>query len=1131
MDMIWMPKSILSGFFRYFNVLLDCLYMHRSLQRSLAACIFLLFLFSVHTAESQVSKQSFGKNRIQYKSFDWSYYSSENFEVYYYGRSEDLAKKTIEYIESEFSRITETIGYFPFSKTRVFLYNSVSDRQQSNVGVRGRDFTVGGETNFIKSQLELAYTGDFASFKKKTVFSITDMLIQEMLYGGNIAEMFQTSFTTPIPIWFTAGISSYVANGWSKESDDAARDFVANNSQNKFVKLGPEMNVFLGQSIWNFITQRYGQRSISNVLNLARIIRNEENSIERTLGIPYSQFLIEWRSFYSGIAVTVAEDNEVPNADFVVSGKNRKDFTFTDIKFSPSGDHFAYAALDDGRFQVEVVDTRSQEISTVYKAGVRLINQEIDPSLPLLSWVDSTTLGVIYAEEGVNILVAKRLGTKGEQKINIPLLSNIQSFEFKEGGRVAVMTGDINGISDVFVYNLVRGQVRRITDDNFDERDVTYVSETNQIIFSSNRNTDSVFVSGPEKLEEVETNQFNLYSYDLDFPDSSFVKLTNALASNLKSFSPNLVDVYYLSDQQGVNNIFRHNISDTISTQVSNFSYSIKDYSFDPKNQRLAFISIADGRESVFYQNFDGIASKFSAVTPRRALEVSKVLAERRKDNIASNPALLDSIKKELSIINSTPPEQKLDSLKEGAINTENYQFKSESKVDTRDYQFEKPEDDPTVAGRDFLSIYQNNGAGQGIQGPFPYENRFQTDNLVTSVVIDEIKGWSAVTEIEMSDYLENHRFRGGLEFPTTLNRGYEVFAEYEYLKERIDLRVKYHRNSLVALNRQIFLDQRYNLDRLELGLSYPISQKLRATATPSYIQTRFLDRDFRLLIPVTAVNPQRFNEDADQSASYLGLSGSLIFDNSVVVGTNLHEGTKAKVSLDLNGKLNSNARSFNNIEVDIRHYQKINKGIYLAAKLYYGSFFGDAPKKYFLGGVDNWLNASTNVGDPLTDDLAFQPLFNTVVNNTGVNPNKSDILFNKFTNLRGYNYNTFQGSNVLTFSAEVRFPINQLLQNSELKSNFLRNLHLVGFYDIGSAWDDLSPFEDRNNQNIEEISTDGSPFSAVINNFNNPWLQSTGVGIRTMVFGFFGKIDMVFPIQNFSVQSPRFQLAMGYDF
>ncbi len=1105
--------------------------MSKLLLRSLIAFLALICFSAGYSARAQAFKEDFGKNRIQYKSFDWSFYSSENFEVYFYGRGDKLAQKTIEYLEVEFSRITETIGYFPFAKTRVFLYNSVADKQQSNVGVRGRDFTVGGQTNFIQSQVELAHTGDFTSFKKKAVYAITDMLVQEMLYGGNIAEMFQSSFTTPIPVWFTSGISRYVAYGWSKESDDAVRDFIGNNSQNKFVKLGPEMNVYMGQSIWNFITQRYGRRSISNVLNLARIIRNEENSIERTLGVPYRQFLTDWRAFYGNISTVLKEDTEVPNPDFVVSGKNRKDASYTDVEFSPTGKFLAYAALDNGRFEVEVINIESQRGSTVYKSGLRLIDQEVDGTMPILSWADSTTLGIVHAEEGANILAVKRIGVKGEQKIRIPLLSNVQSFQFKNGGRLAVMTGDIDGVSDAFIYNLVRGQVRRITSDNYDERDIAYVPGTNQVVFSSNRPTDSVFVSGPEALKEVNGDQFNLYTYDLDFPDSTFSKLTNALATNQQPYFASLSDVYYLSDQQGINNLYRYNLNDSISTQVSNFSYSIKRYSFDQKNQRIAFISLNDGKESVFFQTFNGVSSKFSSVTPRRALEVSKILAERRKDRIASNPALLDSIQKKLSLTQVKLPEQKLDSLKEGAINTENYQFKTESKVDTKDYQFEKSEDDPTTSGRSFLSIYDSKQPEEGIKGPLPYENRFQTDNLVTSQLIDEIRSWSLLAEIQMNDYLENHGFSGGILIPLSFNQGYDVFAEYEYLKNRIDLKAKYLRRSIVALNRANFLDQRYNLNRFEVGMSYPFNQRLRLEVNPFYSQTRFIDRDFRLLLPIPGVNPERFNDLADQSASYLGLNASLVFDNSVVVGTNLHEGTRAKLTLEAHGKASSDSRSFNNLELDVRHYYRVNKGIYLAAKLYFGSYFGDAPKKHFLGGVDNWLFNSTDVGDPLTDDLAFQSLFQSVVNNTGVNPNKSDILFNRFINLRGYDYNTFQGQNVLTFSGEIRFPINQLLKNSELKSNFLRNLQVVGFYDIGSAWDDLSPFEDRNNQNIEEIGVDGSPFSAVINNFSNPWLQSTGVGLRTMLFGFFSRLDLSFPIQNFEIQSPRFQLSFGYDF
>jgi flagellar basal body-associated protein FliL len=78
---------------------------------------------------------TYGKNRIQYKDFDWFYYSTDNFDVYYYAGGKENAKIAIEYLESEFDRITDLVGYSPYAKTKIFLYNSINDLQQSNIGI------------------------------------------------------------------------------------------------------------------------------------------------------------------------------------------------------------------------------------------------------------------------------------------------------------------------------------------------------------------------------------------------------------------------------------------------------------------------------------------------------------------------------------------------------------------------------------------------------------------------------------------------------------------------------------------------------------------------------------------------------------------------------------------------------------------------------------------------------------------------------------------------------------------------------------------------------------------------------------------------------------------------------------
>ena len=1106
------------GIFRYFNVSVEPHMVRKTISHILIFLLGIILVSGVKTSNAQVYNEKFGKNRIQYKNFDWSYYSSENFEVYFYSGGRDLAKNTIEYLESEFSRITETIGYPPFAKIRVFLYNSVIDKQQSNVGVNAGDFSVGGETDFVQSQVEIAYSGDFTSFKEKAVYSITEMLIQEMLYGGNIAEMFQSSFTNAIPLWFTGGIARFVSTGWDKESDDAVREYISTTPENKFMKLSREMNVLLGQSIWNYITQKYGQRSISNVLNLARIIRNEQNSIERTLGVPFDQFMSDWRVFYNDINKQFSEAYVAPNVENIITGKNRNDATYTSVRFSPNGKFLAFSALDQGKFEVRVRNLRNDEERSIYKAGIKLLDQEINENLPILSWADSTTLGIVYSEEGRNVLAVKRLGVKGEQVIAIPVIDKIQSFDFNYGGRLAVLTGSVNGVSDTYLYSLGRGQVRKISDDNFDERDVSFFPGSNQIVFSSNRGTDSVFVEGPADLLSSEGTQFNLYTYDIDYPDSSFTQLTNSFAINSNAENYDGTNFIYLSDQQGINNLYNYSLTDSSSHQITNYLYGIKRFDYDHNSGQIAYVSNLKGQNAIFLDTIDVNSKLFTPVTPRRALQVAKFLAKQRRENKGGKQLSADSVSQGLVLKKPMlrSPLQDLDSMKEGAINTENYQFEVEAKVDTRDYQFEKPQESNEDQSKSFLSIYQNAQSPDEIQGPAPYETRFQTDNVVTSYLIDEIRSVSILMEIEMNDYLENHKFNGSILVPASFNQGYDISAEYQYLKNKIDLSAKYSRKTISRIDQGSFLNQRFNRNVFQAGMSYPFNYRLRVEFNPFFTQTRYFDRDIRLLIP--ANNPPQFNSES--TANYGGFNTSFVFDNSVVVGTNLHEGTRAKLKLESHFKLNSEAATFHNLQFDARHYYRINKGIYLAARAFFGTYFGDAPKKYLLGGVDNWAFNSTESSNSDVNPLAFETLFDN-----------SDVLFHQFTTLRGYNYNTFQGRNVMTFSGEIRFPINQLLTNSELKSNFLRNLQVLGFYDIGSAWDDLSPFKDQNNLNIEEISSEGSPFSAVINNFANPWLQSAGFGVRTMLFGFFSRVDVSFPMRNFEVLSPKLQLSFGYDF
>ncbi|MCK5700431.1 MAG: hypothetical protein KAI29_04735, partial [Cyclobacteriaceae bacterium] len=336
-------------------------------------------------------------------------------------------------------------------------------------------------------------------------------------------------------------------------------------------------------------------------------------------------------------------------------------------------------------------------------------------------------------------------------------------------------------------------------------------------------------------------------------------------------------------------------------------------------------------------------------------------------------------------------------------------------------------------------------------------------------------------------------------------------YGEYRYLKHTVDFNARYERKSLIRSTENF--PQKYTLNTYEIGASLPFSVTSRLSIVPFFETTRFWDLD-----PTSVMFPS--SGPVTSKVNYGGIKFEFIYDNTSVGGLNLIQGTRGKVGLKHNEGISDSQKSFSNLYLDLRHYQKIHREIVLATRLFYGRYWGANPQKYLLGGMDNWLfNKTNDTGD--VDPLKHY---------TGVD--NSNILYVDYvTSLRGFDYNTFNGENALLFNVELRLPIIKYLFQGPISSNFLKNIQLVGFYDIGSAWTGPSPFATENSVNTEIIAPKGSPFKARIQNYKNPWLSSYGFGFRTLLLGYYVKLDVAYPIEDFVRKDPKFMFTLGYDF
>ncbi len=127
------------------------------------------------------------------------------------------------------------------------------------------------------------------------------------------------------------------------------------------------------------------------------------------------------------------------------------------------------------------------------------------------------------------------------------------------------------------------------------------------------------------------------------------------------------------------------------------------------------------------------------------------------------------------------------------------------------------------------------------------------------------------------------------------------------------------------------------------------------------------------------------------------------------------------------------------------------------------------------------------------------------------------------------FDYATQYGTSVAVLNAEFRIPLVRALSGGPITSNFFRNLQFTGFLRHRVKLDWPYSFCNANEGRIREVVH--PPFTIDIKEYLNPWLYSYGFGFRSMIFGYYIKCDLAWPVANYKVQDPRAQVSLGFDF
>ena len=1021
-----------------------------------------LYTFSL-TTYSQNEIYNIGKNRIQYKSFDWEVMYTNNFEFYYNANALNIAEIASSFLEEKFSELTNNIGHQPFKKTKVFIYNSEREKEQSNIGINEAD-------EFLFSNLSLnnriifkvAYNNDLNVFKNNLIYEFNKVLIRDLMHGNlSFAKRFGKVSFINIPEWFSNGAARYLAYGWDMEMDNVIRDYFLTKQKKSLNKISDEQSKYIGQSIWNYISVTYGKNTISNIINLTKIIRNPEKAISSSLGINYNNFIQNWSNYYySSISNRYSRD-ELENSELNQVNNYGK---VIDLKKNLSGDFILFSAIKGNYKRLLLYSIKQKK----FKVLDRIKSSEINNSY-FLDWKDDENITYIKNLKGENNLITRNIYSNSKAYKSLYRFEKINGFSFNSKQNLIALSATVNNQSDIYLLSANGDNFKKLTDDKYHDIYPSFLNNSTTVIFSSNRN--SIDLENIQSSENV-SEYYNLYLYNLDTTSTQLYKLTNTLANNIKAKPLADNKVLYLSDIRGISNVFSLSI-DGNSKQVTDFSTNIINYYYDEIDKNLYFNNLYEG--NIIARNisdFDISESRFGTQTSR----VDYIQSQRsniKKREKTNRENIEENINFET---------------------TENFSFEGENKLKSSILKN--------------IEINRDNRRRIGNK----YKYSVIKNNFNSFLRIDPQEGLGTQVESDFIELFEDHKFYASAFLPFSSLKSSDIFTEYSFLKKRFDFRISFDRKVLFTEDSEKFIYHKYLYNQINFNISYPISEFSRFEIAPFYSTYKFNDLDYRIFnnTPPSFLFYEKNN--------FYGYFLNFMFNNTNKISYNLEKGTKLKVSFR-NYQTKNDANSFKNFSVDLSHHQPISENIIFSSRLYYGNSFGENPYKYMLGGVKNSLIRKfedKGVNDPLLVSNGF---------------NNYNFIFGEYINMRGYDFNKFDGYKVLVLNSEFRIPLVKALTGLNVSSSFLNSLQVAGFFDLGSSWNINSPFSNKSDVNTWIIKEPGSVFQAEIENSKNPWLASYGISLRSFITDYYVKIDIAKPVEDYQVKDTKFHISFGYSF
>ena len=534
-------------------------------QRLRIRVLCLLLSISV-LSTSSIFSQYFGRNKVLYQNFDFKVLQSPHFEFYSYLPKGDVRNWFLQRTEQWYNMHQDVLRDTFKEKNPFILYNSHAHFQQ---------------TRAIEGQIDVGTGGVTEGLKNRVIMPIMDSRAQtDHVLGHELVHAFQYHLVKDsltlnalnnLPLWMVEGMAEYMSTGY-RDANTAMwlRSRIAANKLPTLKDLTTRPDLYFpyrwGEAFWAYVSGRWGDTLIKRLfLETAR--RGYNEALKRLVNMDEKEFSKQWQEAIRTAYAPIQQRTSATAPGTSLIGENNGGRLNVVPSISPDGQHMAFWS-EKNLFSIDLFIANTTTGKITERVTSNAFNSHVDQYSSYESAVawspDSRRIAFVAFAQGRNRLLIAELDGEIREQIDIPGVSSFSNPTWSPDGKTVVVNGLVEGQSDLYAYTLDSKTVRRLTNDFYSDFQPQFSPDGQYIAFATDR------------LKRVPSGTGQQgYSHNIALYNMRTGEITNLDffpgANNLNPyFGPDNSTVYFLSDRDGLRNLYTYNLQTRQIVQLTN---------------------------------------------------------------------------------------------------------------------------------------------------------------------------------------------------------------------------------------------------------------------------------------------------------------------------------------------------------------------------------------------------------------------------------------------------------------------------------------------------------------------------------------------------------------------------------